>query len=457
MVNNKNSELVIENETLKVQIKSLQKDSIKFENVLGLTRIGIWEWDKKTDNIQIDEQWAEIIGYTVEEIEPLTYKKWLKMLHPEDLKKFKNNHEIGFKKKSKFFERELRMKHKNGSWVWILSKWKVSEWDIEGAPLKILGRNNDITNKVNRENQLRYEKQLAQQYLDLAGTIIIVLDKEGNINIVNQKGCSIIGLEEKDIVGLNWFDNFSPKNIIEELKEVYQRLLFGEVEFSKRYERNVVTSTNEEKIILWDSSILHDANGNISGIISSGEDVTEIRQKESELVYMSYHDSLTGIYNRRSLFLNIEKLWKQSIRESKTISFIMIDIDNFKLYNDFFGHIEGDHVIVKVATQIKETLKRPLDIVGRYGGEEFLVVLPDTSIEGAYKVAEDLRERISSLKIIHSDRSGYEFLSISLGVTSVIPKQDMKIEETINQADIALFLAKNNGRNRTEQYLQKKV
>ena len=313
----------------------------------------------------------------------------------------------------------------------------------------------DISRKVKQENDLRYEKELAQQYLSLAGTIILVLDTKGNVTLINKKGCQIIGLKEKEIIGKNWFDNFIPKETIGVIKEVFKNVFSEKIHLDKHFENIIITSKSEERIIAWDNNVLYDSNGKITGVISSGEDVTEIREKEDELIKMSYKDSLTGLYNRRYLFENIDKLWRQSIRKGKVISFIMIDIDDFKLYNDSYGHIEGDHVLMKVATEFESSMTRPFDIVGRYGGEEFMVVLPNTTLEGAYKVAEKIRNKVINLCIVHSEECNSEFLSISLGVTALIPDKDSKIEETINKADIALFKAKEKGKNRTEKYLEK--
>ena len=185
------------------------------------------------------------------------------------------------------------------------------------------------------------------------------------------------------------------------------------------------------------------------------QDVTEERRSQEKIRHMSYHDSLTKLHNRRFLFEELEKYWRQCIREQKSISVIMIDIDDFKLYNDSFGHIEGDKALVKLANVFEASMARPLDIVGRYGGEEFIVVLPNTPLEGAYEVAENIRKRIIDLEIVHSEKSKGKLLSISLGVTSLIPNKENTIEKAINEADSALFYAKENGKNRTEKYTGK--
>ena len=184
----------------------------------------------------------------------------------------------------------------------------------------------------------------------------------------------------------------------------------------------------------------------------NGIDISETFKRRKKIEYLASHDPVTNMLNRRYLYKNTNKLWSHCKRDRKFISFIMIDIDDFKMYNDNFGHIEGDRILKFVGKTIFESLSRPLDLVGRYGGEEFLVVLPDTSIEGAYIIAEKIRNNIYSLKIEKNRESTRKNLSISLGVSCVIPSDEITLEETIDCADKAMYKAKEIGKNRTVIY-----
>lgn len=159
-------------------------------------------------------------------------------------------------------------------------------------------------------------------------------------------------------------------------------------------------------------------------------------------------DGLTHITNRRHFEEELDRMWKQAIRLSKPVSIIMSDIDNFKAYNDTYGHQKGDECLKLVAHTLNISLKRPLDMVARYGGEEFIIVLPDTTLNGATHIAERMRERIESLKIMHKSSKTSDVVTISLGVASVIPTQNSSHEALIAEADKALYKAKENGRNR---------
>ena len=163
-------------------------------------------------------------------------------------------------------------------------------------------------------------------------------------------------------------------------------------------------------------------------------------------------DALTGIPNRRSFSERILAEFAISRKSDAELSVIMCDIDNFKKYNDRYGHVEGDVCLRKVAQCIQDSLKRPIDFCARYGGEEFVVVLPNSSLNGAMTVAERIRENVESLKIEHNDSTTGGIITMSLGLaTSKIVNADSD-EQFIRCADQALYLAKKYGRNQVHHF-----
>jgi diguanylate cyclase (GGDEF)-like protein len=164
-------------------------------------------------------------------------------------------------------------------------------------------------------------------------------------------------------------------------------------------------------------------------------------------------DALTGIPNRRSFSERILAEFAISRRSDAELSVIMCDIDNFKKYNDCYGHLEGDTCLRRVAQCIQDSLKRPVDFCARYGGEEFVVVLPQSSLKGALTVAERIREKVENLKIEHIESTNSGIVTISLGIaTSKIVNADSH-EQLIRCADQALYLAKKHGRNQVHHFV----
>jgi diguanylate cyclase (GGDEF)-like protein len=166
-----------------------------------------------------------------------------------------------------------------------------------------------------------------------------------------------------------------------------------------------------------------------------------------KLAEQAFLDGLTGIANRRSLDDETKKAIQATSRSSSPIGLVMVDVDHFKKFNDIYGHIQGDYCLKDIGGVLKSMQKRSGDLAGRYGGEEFLILLPNTDLHGTYKVAEDVLEAIRLLQIPHrGNPSGC--VTVSAGVTSFIPTSSTTAEELYSYADRGLYAAKNSGRDK---------
>ena len=195
-----------------------------------------------------------------------------------------------------------------------------------------------------------------------------------------------------------------------------------------------------------------DENGNVASVIEYTRDVTKRKRAEAErdilvdkLQYLSRTDELTGLLNRRALIEKLEDEVRRTQRYKTHLSILICDIDYFKEINDSYGHDTGDRVLQIVSNLLKESL-RSIDVIGRYGGDEFLVILPETSMNGAKEIAERIRSTIDDFRW---EREGKEAIrtTLSLGVAEFdIDKET--IDDLIKRADNALYMAKGGGRNR---------
>lgn len=174
----------------------------------------------------------------------------------------------------------------------------------------------------------------------------------------------------------------------------------------------------------------------------------ELKEVNEQLKFLSSHDGLTGVTNRRYFEIYLEKEWKAAKRDKTTISLLMIDVDYFKLYNDTYGHQGGDTCLKQVANAIKTAVSRPRDLVARYGGEEFTVVMPNTDIKGAENIARCIMETFKKLAIPHYASKVSGQVTLSMGAASIVPEGDAPYEELISAADKGLYMAKEQGRNR---------
>jgi len=178
---------------------------------------------------------------------------------------------------------------------------------------------------------------------------------------------------------------------------------------------------------------------------------TQIKLKgyQDYLESISFLDGLTQIPNRRKFDHYFELMWNVALRQNSEISVIMMDIDYFKLFNDTYGHQVGDECLKTIAQQLEKTVTRKTDFVGRYGGEEFVCVLPNTNLEDAFMVAEKMRQAIVELKIPHEGSKISNIVTISLGIASTTPQKGEKRSSIIEKADKALYHSKELGRNRS--------
>lgn len=173
----------------------------------------------------------------------------------------------------------------------------------------------------------------------------------------------------------------------------------------------------------------------------------ELKRHRDILKTLSTVDGLTGIPNRRRFDEFLEQEWLGAIRHQTTFSLILIDIDHFKLYNDNYGHAAGDEALKQVAHTLQEAKGRGTDLVARFGGEEFVCVLPATNAHGAVVIGEQMRQRIAGLAIPHAHSSAADHITISLGIITVEPTLEMALSGVVEGADTNLYRAKGGGRN----------
>jgi diguanylate cyclase (GGDEF)-like protein len=174
----------------------------------------------------------------------------------------------------------------------------------------------------------------------------------------------------------------------------------------------------------------------------------QLEHRNRDLERISLLDTLTQIANRRRFDSLLRQEWRRCARDEAPLSLVFCDIDYFKRFNDTYGHQAGDECLVRVAQAMEESLNRPADLVARYGGEEFIALLVDTGIDGARMLAERMRARVEGLRVEHRASEAGSYLTVSLGVASVVPRPAVRPEDLVDLADRALYAAKEGGRNR---------
>jgi diguanylate cyclase (GGDEF)-like protein len=201
-------------------------------------------------------------------------------------------------------------------------------------------------------------------------------------------------------------------------------------------------SAAEKRWFMMRAAPLHGASDKL--FVISHHNITLRKLAEEQVEHLSLHDPLTGLANRRHFNLIYSNKWRRSIRNHSPLSFVMLDLDHFKDYNDDLGHLAGDQCLVAVAQVLKAAAGRPGDLAIRYGGEEFGLLLEDTGLEDAAIVADAARQTIYGLDMGYR---GTRRITVSAGVASVIPDNEQSELFLIREADKALYGAKQQGRN----------
>lgn len=211
---------------------------------------------------------------------------------------------------------------------------------------------------------------------------------------------------------------------------------------------------------VWIRDVVHvarDENGEVEALIGFMFDISERKETEQklldlqkELEELSFKDGLTGVSNRRMLDSVLEQEWVRARREQQPLSLLLIDIDFFKQFNDFYGHMQGDDCLIKVAQVLSEAATRSRDFFARFGGEEFVMVLPETDAEAAQKIAQRCQQFIFKQQIPHAESAVSQILTISIGSGTLIPSHKDELRDFIDRIDRALYQAKQAGRNRIQ-------
>jgi diguanylate cyclase (GGDEF)-like protein/PAS domain S-box-containing protein len=407
--------------------------------------------------IQVNQRYCDIVGYSHNEMLSLDFQS---ITHPLDLQADLGNMERLMSGAIRNFTMEKRYIHKNGSIVWV--ELTVSPmWSAGAAPDFHIAIVQDITaRKLAEENSL-----LQSAALEAAANAIAITNKKGTIQWVNPAWVTLTGYSKEESIGRNPRIIKSEKHDAEFYKNMWETILAGKVWrgelVNKRKNGNLYY---EEETI---TPVLGE-QGEVINFIAIKQDITERRQAEDALQrakeklemlnheiqsafeherHLAHTDSLTGVSNRRYLFERAEHEFDIARRYQQSLSVIMFDLDHFKQINDTFGHATGDHMLESV-TKIARAQLRDVDLIGRYGGEEFVIVLPVTSARQAYLLAERIRTGVAALRV--ETGQDLAIVTLSVGIAEMIhAPQDESMENVIRRADEAMYAAKQAGRNRT--------
>ena len=442
--------------------RELKKSEERLKLALEGTQAGLWDWKVQTGEVMFDERWAEMVGYTLEELQPISTQTWRELAHPEDLEKSEELLDKHFKGETDYYNCEVRMKHKSGDWVWVLTRGRVVEWDDEGEPIRMVGTHQDITERKEAEQALQDERdklknlhdavdEMQQQdteedvlrtAVDVAETMLDFrfcdvsliegdylvpkasatgLDSEESVPFEMGEGITGKTMQKGDTIwGEDVQDHPDAKPTSGDFR-AFISVPIGELGVFQVISEEVDSFT-ERDVELAEVLVGH-----------LREELMRVRLEE-ELREQAIHDPLTGLYNRRYFNETLGKEVERCRRYDEALAFLMLDVDRFKEVNDRYTHQTGDEVLQEVADLLEENV-RDADTVVRYGGDEFLIMMPETE-----KVESTVNRIEEELKVWNEESDLLDFpLTLAKGSARWNPDQERGAEEALKEADKKMY------------------
>ncbi|MDD2899138.1 MAG: diguanylate cyclase [Desulfuromonadaceae bacterium] len=310
-----------------------------------------------------------------------------------------------------------------------------------------------------KANELQVSEEIYKSILMASPDDITIADLSGNVIMVSEAANRIFGYEISEGPGMSVMDFIVPEDH-ERARANMAKMIYENHHGPNEY--RAVRKDGSCFDIEVNNSLVRDRQGNPVQMVLIARDITN-RKKNEQQIQVLFHqleierdlaqrnsltDSLTGLSNRRLFDTMLQTEFSRHKRTGTHLSLIMIDVDHFKNYNDYYGHLAGDDCLRQIARTLKVVVERGTDSVARFGGEEFVVILPDTNRRGAAVLAEQIAESVRALALPHaaSDTAGY--VTISLGVASAADHALTDGSQLVDLADQAMYQAKNSGRNR---------
>lgn len=330
----------------------------------------------------------------------------------------------------------------------------------EAAHLQEAKLQANLTETKAAQDAIRCQRDFTQGIIEANELFIVGLSlPDGCVTMFNHGAERITGHRREEVLGREYAEALLPEDDRARVRQVLADGYAGRLPLAGQREHAILTKSGERHLIAWTYTASCDEAGRLCHVVGFGHDVTSERQTQvsleqakrdleranAELEHLATTDGLTGLINRRQAEILFEQILAAARRHLAPASVVMVDLDHFKSINDTYGHEAGDAVLKLVAEQFRARV-RASDVVARYGGEEFLLVLSETDLDAAVRVAETLRRRIQDTPFAAGDRRVH--LSASFGVTALNLVRGASADEIIHMADEAMYCAKGLGGNR---------
>jgi len=411
-------------------------DADRLELALSGTRLGLWDWDMVTGKTVFNERWAEIIGYRLDELGPTTIQTWIEHSNPDDLERSSAAIARHTNGESEFYDVEVRMRHRDGHWVWVHDRGRVVERADDGTPLRMVGTHEDITERVEQRQRL----QEAKTFYDHSLEGVVLVDADQVITSVNPAFTAITGWSREQVVGTSLGDLRSHS---EDPVESARLQALAHSDKGLRVQRNFFRPDGTSVPVLLSMNRILDPSGQISGFVAQLSDIGErVQDEQDRLDRILYFDQSTGLPNRRNVLDQVEAELRSLRRMDRTSALLLLNLDDFKRINDAFGFEVGELLITIVADRMQSRL-RPGDVLARTSGDEFTILLGGVfSRSECESIAQHLLDALDP--VCRVPGAGDVYVTACIG-TVLLPDGISSAEQALQSATAALHSAKTVG------------
>ncbi len=422
----------------------MARNNARWEAMLGAARQGVWDHDSRRGTVVYSRTWRCLRGIPEDEEVDGRRELWLARLHPDDRQRIESvvhRQETG---EDGYDTLEYRERHRDGHYVWILSRGKPIEWDADGNPVRTVGTDTDITRLKTIEAELALEKGRLQVTLQSIADGVISTDHQGRITFINEAAEKMTGWSVDAALGQGIETVFDSRLEAEPDKPanlVQQCLKRGKTIKAPGY--TLIKRAGGRACYLRETaSPVLGEDGSVTGAVMVFHDSTRRRKLVRKLEYTASHDALTDLDNRASFEIQLEASVQSAKAGAGPHTLCLIDLDHFKTVNDGAGHSAGDALLREVARLLRDSCRQG-DCVARLGGDEFAIILENCSLKTARKIAQKIVRRVDALRF---GWQGESFaIGASIGITA-IDEATFNAMELYRNADNACYAAKRNGR-----------
>jgi len=378
--------------------ETLRESEEKYRLLIENSHDIIYTLDRNGVFTFVSPGWTAILGHSVAEVEG---KLFYQFIHPNDIAKFKEAIQKILNTKESQTDIEYRIQRTDGSWRWNKTN-AMPLLDKTGTVIAFEGVASDITESKNLREKLKQQTKAMEETIEG----IAILDKDENYIYLNDAHAKIYGYDcPIELIGKPWSIFYDHDEL-----QRFKKDIMPELKRNRNWQGEATGMKKNGEKFFQELSLTSHAEG---GMICVVRDITERKNREDEILYLSYHDKLTGLFNRR--FVE-EEIIRLNTKRQLPLSIVMGDLNGLKIINDTFGHSEGDKILKESASLLKK-ICRSEDILARWGGDEFVILLPKTTMADAEEIVARIKKECSSLIIQKIP------LGLSIGIASKITEE----------------------------------